>query len=97
MIWMMRMLEIVRSTQFKRDLKKIIKQGKDLDLLQEIVEALQRQESLPAKNCDHSLSGNWKGYRECHISPDWLLIYKSEDQLKLLRLARTGSHSEIFQ
>ncbi|HBD7060820.1 TPA: type II toxin-antitoxin system YafQ family toxin [Legionella pneumophila] len=91
------MLEIVRSTQFKRDLKKIIKQGKDLDLLQEIVEALQRQESLPAKNCDHSLSGNWKGYRECHISPDWLLIYKSEDQLKLLRLARTGSHSEIFQ
>ncbi|HAT1922096.1 TPA: type II toxin-antitoxin system mRNA interferase toxin, RelE/StbE family [Legionella pneumophila] len=94
---MMRMLEIVRSTQFKRDLKKIIKQGKDLDLLQEIVEALQRQESLPAKNCDHSLSGNWKGYRECHISPDWLLIYKSEDQLKLLRLARTGSHSEIFQ
>lgn len=97
MIWMIRMLEIVRSTQFKKDLKKIIKQGKDLDLLQEIVEALQRQESLPPKNCDHSLSGNWKGYRECHISPDWLLIYKSEDQLKLLRLARTGSHSELFQ
>ena len=91
------MLEIVRSTQFKKDLKKIIKQGKDLDLLQEIVEALQRQESLLPKNCDHSLSGNWKGYRECHISPDWLLIYKSEDQLKLLRLARTGSHSELFQ
>ncbi|HFK5878510.1 TPA: type II toxin-antitoxin system YafQ family toxin [Legionella pneumophila] len=91
------MLEIVRSTQFKKDLKKIIKQGKDLDLLKEIVEALQRKESLPPKNCDHSLSGNWKGYRECHISPDWLLIYKSEDQLKLLRLARTGSHSELFQ
>lgn len=97
MIWMIRMLEIVRSTQFKRDLKKIIKQGKDLDLLQEIVEVLQRKESLPPKNCDHSLSGNWKGYRECHISPDWLLIYKIEDQLKLLRLARTGSHSELFQ
>lgn len=93
----MRMLEIVRSTQFKRDLKKIIKQSKDLYLLQEIVETLQRQESLPPKNCDHSLSGNWKGYRECHISPDWLLIYKIEDQLKLLRLARTGSHSELFQ
>ena len=91
------MLEIVRSTQFKRDLKKIIKQSKDLYLLQEIVETLQRQESLPPKNCDHSLSGNWKGYRECHISPDWLLIYKIEDQLKLLRLARTGSHSELFQ
>ena len=73
MIWMMRMLEIVRSTQFKRDLKKIIKQSKDLYLLQEIVETLLRQESLPPKNCDHSLSGNWKGYRECHISPDWLL------------------------
>ncbi|CZG24412.1 TPA: type II toxin-antitoxin system YafQ family toxin [Legionella pneumophila] len=91
------MLEIVRSTQFKKDLKKIIKQGKELGLLQEIVESLQRQESLPPKNCDHSLSGNWKGYRECHISPDWLLIYKSDDQLKLLRLARTGSHSELFQ
>lgn len=97
MIWMIRMLEIVRSTQFKKDLKKIIKQGKELGLLQEIVESLQRQESLPPKNCDHSLSGNWKGYRECHISPDWLLIYKSDDQLKLLRLARTGSHSELFQ
>lgn len=97
MIWMIQMLEIVRSTHFKIDLKKIIKQGKDLDLLQEIVEALQQQEPLLPKNCDHSLSGNWKGYRECHISPDWLLIYKSEDQLKLLRLARTGSHSELFQ
>ncbi|HAT1824499.1 TPA: type II toxin-antitoxin system mRNA interferase toxin, RelE/StbE family [Legionella pneumophila] len=61
-----------------------------------MVESLQRQESLPPKNCDHSLCGNWKGYRECHISPDWLLIYKSDEQLKLLRLARTASHSELF-
>lgn len=70
------MLEIVRSTQFKKDLKKIIKQGKDLDLLEEIVNKLQNSEKLPPNNCDHLLSGDWRGFRECHISPDWLLIYK---------------------
>ncbi|WP_115710308.1 type II toxin-antitoxin system YafQ family toxin [Legionella sainthelensi] len=91
------MLEIVRSTQFKKDLKKIIKQGKDLDLLEEIVNKLQNSEKLPPNNCDHLLSGDWRGFRECHISPDWLLIYKSENELKLLRLVRTGSHSELFR
>lgn len=93
----MRMLEIVRSTQFKKDLKKIIKQGKDLDLLEEVVNKLQKSETLPPKNCDHLLSGDWRGFRECHISPDWLLIYKNENELKLLRLVRTGSHSELFR
>ncbi|CZI17302.1 TPA: type II toxin-antitoxin system mRNA interferase toxin, RelE/StbE family [Legionella pneumophila subsp. pneumophila] len=91
------MLEIVRSTQFKKDLKKIIKQGKDLDLLEEVVNKLQKSETLPPKNCDHLLSGDWRGFRECHISPDWLLIYKNENELKLLRLVRTGSHSELFR
>jgi mRNA interferase YafQ len=93
----MRMLEIVRSSQFKKDLKKIIKQGKDIDLLEEIVNKLQHSEKLPPKNCDHLLSGDWRGFRECHISPDWLLIYKNENELKLLRLVRTGSHSELFR
>ncbi|HEO1387667.1 TPA: type II toxin-antitoxin system YafQ family toxin, partial [Legionella pneumophila] len=49
------------------------------------------------KNCDHLLSGDWRGFRECHISPDWLLIYKNENELKLLRLVRTGSHSDLFR
>lgn len=91
------MLDIYRSTQFKKDLKKIRKQGKNLLLLQEIVDLLCQSQSLPEKNSDHSLVGNWKGYRECHITPDWLLIYKVEDEVSLLRLMRTGSHSELFQ
>lgn len=91
------MLEICRSSQFKKDLKKIIKQGKELEKLEKIVTSLQKLKPLPEKNCDHFLSGIWLGYRECHISPDWLLIYKVEQTLKLLRLARTGSHASLFK
>jgi len=91
------MLDIRRSTQFKKDLKKIIKQGKNLDSLREIVSLLQELKPLPEKNNDHSLIGDWKGYRECHINPDWLLIYKLEQGLNLLRLMRTGSHAELFK
>lgn len=91
------MLDIYRSTQFKKDLKKIRKQSKNLLLLQEIVDLLCQSQLLPEKNSDHPLVGNWKGYRECHITSDWLLIYKVEDEVSLLRLMRTGSHSELFQ
>ena len=91
------MLEICRSSQFKKDLKKIIKQGKELKKLEKITTSLQHLQPLPDKNHDHLLSGIWQGYRECHISPDWLLIYKIEQTLKLLRLARTGSHSDLFK
>jgi len=97
MIWIMRMLDIRRSTQFKKDLKKIIKQGKNLSLLEEIVNLLCVGKSLPEKNNDHSLVGDWRGYNECHINPDWLLIYKVEEEINLLRLMRTGSHSELFK
>ena len=90
------MLEIRRSSQFKKDLKKIIKQGKDLKLLEDIVNELCKLKPLPPKNCDHALVGDWNSYRECHITPDWLLIYKVENELCLLRLGRTGSHSELF-
>ncbi len=91
------MLEICRSTQFKKDLKKVIKQGKELKKLQKVITELQRKKQLPNNNHDHFLTGIWQGYRECHVSPDWLLIYKIEQQLKLLRLARTGSHSDLFK
>ena len=91
------MLEICRSSQFKKDLKKIIKQSKDLIILEKVITTLQNLQPLPDKNHDHCLSGIWHDYRECHISPDWLLIYKVEDTLKLLRLARTGSHSDLFK
>lgn len=97
MIWITTMLEIRRTTQFKKDLKKIIKQRKNLALLEEIVQQLQKSLPLKPKNRDHVLVGDWSGFRECHITPDWLLIYKIEDELQLLRLARTGSHSDLFE
>ena len=92
------MLELVVSTAFKKDLKKSKKQNKDMDLLGEVITNLQKEISLEEKYKDHNLIGNWKGYRECHLEPDWLLIYKVEkEKVKLLRLARLGSHSELFR
>jgi mRNA interferase YafQ len=79
------------------DLKKVINQGKDLQILEQTIDILQSKKSLPKKCCDHGLVGEWHGYRECHIYPDWLLIYKIDASLKLLRLARTGSHSDLFK
>jgi mRNA interferase YafQ len=90
-------LDILRSTQFKKDLKKIIKQRKNLELLDDVIEKLRHVEPLEFKHRDHLLVGDWKGYRECHINPDWLLIYKVDEELELLRLMRTGSHADLFQ
>ena len=92
-------LELELATQFKRDLKKIYKQKKDKILLDNIVEQLQEEQPLHPKHKDHNLAGNWYGYRECHITPDWLLIYKiiKDDCVQLLRLSRTGSHSDLFK
>lgn len=93
------MLELELATQFKRDLKKIVKQKKNQDLLDSIIEQLQNEKLLDSKHKDHNFSGNWNGYRECHITPDWLLIYKiiKDDCIQLLRLSRTGSHSDLFK
>ena len=90
------MLEIVLSSRFKKDLKLISKRGYNLDLLNDVVEQLARQESLPDKNRDHNLTGDYIGYRECHIQPDWLLIYRIDGNELLLFLSRTGTHSDLF-
>ena len=91
------MLELQVATAFKKDLKKSKKQGKDIDLLEEVITNLQKELPLEKKFKDHNLIGNWRGYRECHLEPDWLLIYKVKSaKVKLLRLARLGSHSELF-
>jgi mRNA interferase YafQ len=85
---------IVRTaSQFERDGKRLEKQGKDMHKLQTIVEALQNRQSLPPRNRDHALTGQWKGVRECHVEPDWLLMY--ERGPVWLLLVRTGSHSEL--
>ena len=89
--------DIVWTTQFKKDYKLAIKRHMDINLLDDIIRALSCGETLPKKNKDHALSGNWRGHRECHILPDWLLIYRLEDDLLILTLTRTGSHSDLFE
>ena len=92
------MLDLNLATTFKKDLKKIKKQGKNKQKLDEVIEQLQQEKPLSRKYCDHELIGKWKGYRECHVTPDWLLIYKIQlGRVRLLRLVRTGSHAELFQ
>ena len=84
------------TTQFKKDYKRDIKRGRKIELLEKIVELLAMGEALPEKNRDHELSGDWAGHRECHIQPDWLLVYRIEDDVLVLTLARTGTHSDLF-
>lgn len=87
-------LELIQTNAYKRDIRKLVKQGKDLEELYTILEMLVSEQPLPVKYRDHVLTGNWRGRRECHIHPDWLLIYKVEGQI--LYLERSGSHSELF-
>ena len=90
------MLDIVASNQFKKDLKLAVKRGLNLAHLNEVVTALARQEKLDDKYRDHTLTGDYRGFRECHIEPDWLLVYRVNDQALELFLFRTGSHSDLF-
>lgn len=90
------MYEFQFSTKFRRDVKKCERQNKDMSKFKEIIGFLQFGHPLPFHNKDHPLTGNWKGYRECHISPDWLLIYKVNEDTKKIELARMGSHSDLF-
>ena len=87
-------LVIRQSTQFRRDVKRLLRQGVNLSRLETIVTTLVAQEPLDVRFRDHALIGDWKGFRECHIQPDWLLIYRIEDNE--LELARTGSHAQLF-
>ncbi|HER34505.1 MAG TPA: type II toxin-antitoxin system YafQ family toxin [Halothiobacillaceae bacterium] len=89
------MLAPVRSSQFKRDVKRLKKRGKDMAKLRELLDLLIRQEPLPEFYRDHPLNGNWKGFRDVHIEPDWLLLYRVEEDE--LQLARTGSHADLFR
>lgn len=89
-------LDIVWTAQFKKDYKLALKRKLDIELLNDIIRALSQGETLPARNKDHALSGAWAGHRECHIHPDWLLIYRIEDDVLVLTLTRTGTHSDLF-
>lgn len=89
------MLNIQYTTQFKKDFKKLKKQHKDLSKLQSVIEILAIPEPLDPTYKDHQLTGNWNNHRDCHIEPDWLLIYRTTETDLILE--RTGSHSELFK
>ena len=90
------MLTIRYSARFKRDYRAVKKSGFNTKLLEEVLEILCVEQPLPKKYRDHNLTGNYEGHRECHITPDWLLIYKVEHDELLLSLTRTGTHSDLF-
>ena len=90
------MLKLQISTKFRKDYKRIKKRGYNLSLLQDILDKLCAKEPLEPKHRDHALSGLYKGFRECHIQPDWLLIYAIDDDRLILVASRTGTHADLF-
>ncbi|MBO4433330.1 MAG: type II toxin-antitoxin system YafQ family toxin [Clostridia bacterium] len=90
------MLTIRYETTFKKDFKRIVKRGYNIKLLEEVIRILANGEELPNKYKDHSLAGDYSDCRECHITPDWLLIYKISNNELILYLTRTGTHSDLF-
>ena len=91
------MLFVEYTTQFKRDLNRIKKRGKNFVSIQKIMNLIKEEKALPYQLKDHHLSGNWNHHKELHIEPDWLLIYKTEINRKAVIFVRTGSHSDLFK
>lgn len=91
------MLAVKFTSAYKRSYKLMRKQGKDLSLLDEVVDLLRKGKVLEEKYHDHALKGNFTGFRECHIQPDWLLIYLIEDNTLTLTLVDTGSHADLLK
>ena len=90
------MYEIKYTSKFKKDYKRVKRQGRDLSKLENALMALQRGDALSERMRDHELGWNYKGHRECHLEPDWLLIYRVDGNELTLTATRTGSHSELF-
>lgn len=90
------MLELVVTGQFRKDYKRVKKRGYDMKLLEIVIETLLAGKSLDQRYRDHSLTGNYSGFRECHILPDWLLVYAIDHNRLILTASRTGTHSDLF-
>ena len=90
------MLSVRYSAKFKKDFKVIVKRGYNVSLFEDVLSMLRQEVTLPEKYSDHALRGEYTGHRECHITPDWLLIYKKENDMITLSLTRTGTHSDLF-
>ncbi len=91
------MLELVTTSAFRKDYKRIKKRGYHMDLLEDVIDQLCAGTALDARYRDHALTGNYLGFRECHIEPDWLLIYAVDHGKLILTASRTGTHSDLFQ
>ena len=91
------MLDIVYTTKMKRDVKRMQKRGKDMSKLTAVLDILTSESPMPEKYSDHPLKGEMQGYRECHIEPDWLLIYQIVQDTLILLAAGTGTHSDLFE
>lgn len=87
---------VVRTKRFNKDYSLAMKRGLDIELLDNVIRILSSDEPLPEKYKDHALSGIWSGFRECHIQPDWLLVYIISSDRLVLTLSRTGTHSDLF-
>ncbi|MCD9854144.1 type II toxin-antitoxin system YafQ family toxin [Epilithonimonas sp. JDS] len=90
------MYQVIASNKFKKDFKKSLKRGLNEELLKEVVSLLAAEGILPPKYKAHKLSGNYEGYWECHIQSDWLLVWDQEEEIRLITLIRTGTHSDLF-
>ena len=90
------MLDIILTNRFKKDLRLAKKRGYNVELLDNVVDTLAAKQPLDEKYLDHPLSGDYAGFRECHILPDWLLIYRVDEDELFLLLSRTGSHSDLY-
>lgn len=90
------MYNIIASGKFKKDFKLALKRGLNESLLRKVVDTLAADGKLPAKYKPHVLKGNYSGLWECHIQPDWLLIWEQKDTIKLITLVRTGTHADLF-
>ncbi len=90
------MLTIKYERSFKKDYKRVVRRGYDIQLMEHVIDLLAKRKPLPSKYKDHALTGDYKGCRECHITPDWLLVYEIHDEELILILTRTGTHSDLF-
>lgn len=90
------MLKFKTTNQFERDYKLVLKQGRDIAKLQAVMQKLVNQAALDSRHRDHPLTGNWKGHRDCHIEPDWILIYRIDMEAQMITFTCTGSHADIF-
>ena len=91
------MLTLKTTTQFRKDYKLMKKRGYNMDLLEDVLDTLLQEMPLAQKHRDHALTGNYVGFRECHILPDWLLVYQTDGRTLLLVASRTGTHSDLFK